>query len=164
MSDNASAGMLLGADNTQRDYFDLFGDEPAVPDANELLSLKILKDANPDSFKGIAAEETKWIALALGLLRNDPYLQIRLKGKGIRSAMKLAGHLKRKAEQKHFDDRLEKVILATNDEKFKEQGWDKLKPLASADNIIKIKKVNNVDTLHIDAMGGAAAQVYRKTT
>ena len=40
-------------------YFKLFADEPAVPDANELLSLKILKDANPQAFANLAAEETK---------------------------------------------------------------------------------------------------------
>lgn len=147
--------LLNGGDST-RDYFDLFGDEPAVPDANELLSLKILKDANPKSFEGIAAEETKWIALALGLLRRDPYLQIRLKGKGIRAAMKLATHLKRKAEQSHFDSRLDEVIKVVNDQKFAEAGWTGLIPLKKidAEKIIK----GGV----IDAMGSETGLVFGK--
>ena len=149
-----SGNLLMGNDNSSRDYFDLFGDEPAVPDANELLSLKILKDANPESFKGIAAEETKWIALALGLLRRDPYLQIRLKGKGIRSAMKLANHLKRKAEQKHFDSRLDEVVKLANAQKFAEPGWANLGALdtGGAKKIMKDGK--------IDAMGATAGVVF----
>ena len=33
-------------------------------DANELLSLKILKDANPEAFADIAKNETKWLSVA----------------------------------------------------------------------------------------------------
>ena len=153
-----SGNLLLGNDNSTRDYFDLFGDEPAVPDANELLSLKILKDANPESFKGIAAEETKWIALALGLLRRDPYLQIRLKGKGIRSAMKLASHLKRKAEQQHFDSRLEQVIKVANTAKFAEPGWSNLTAIDDKGAALIMKDGK------IDAMGGHDAMVFGKTS
>lgn len=149
--------------NDTRDYFDLFGDEPSIPDANELLSLKILKDANSKAFEGIAAEETKWIALSLGLLRKDPFLQIKLGGKGIRPAMKLAAHMKKKAEQQHFDSRLEKVIETVNAEKFKEPGWTGLTPLASADDIIINKKVNQKDTLIIDAMGAQTPMKFGGT-
>lgn len=155
------AELLKG--DASRDYFDLFGDEPAVPDANELLSLKILKDANPESFTGIAAEETKWIALSLGLLRKDPYLQIRLKGKGIRSAMKLAAHLKRKAEQAHFDSRLDETIKVVNNAKFKEQGWASLVPIDGngAKAIVEYKEdASNVNRLHINAMGGSKAMLF----
>ena len=156
-------GEILKNDDS-RDYFDLFGDEPSIPDANELLSLKILKDANPKAFEGIAAEETKWIALSLGLLRNDPYLQIRLKGKGIRPAMKLAAHLKRKAEQKNFDQRLDAVINQVNAEKFsKENGaWQHLKALdeTGAQKIYNEK----AGSWTIDAMGGGKQIVFGATS
>ena len=107
-------------------YFQLFNDEPAIPDANELLSLKILKEANPDAFESIAADETKWLAVAFGLLKRDPYLQVQLKGRGVRQAMKLANLLKQKAEERHFTNRIDGVVTKMVDARFKEGGWKEL--------------------------------------
>ena len=107
-------------------YFQLFNDEPAIPDANELLSLKILKEANPNAFSSIAADETKWLAVAFGLLKRDPYLQVQLKGRGIRQAMKLANLLKQKAEERHFTNRIDGVVSRMVDARFKESGWKQL--------------------------------------
>ena len=107
-------------------YFQLFNDEPAIPQANELLSLKILKDANPDAFASIAQDETKWLAVAFGLLKRDPYLQVQLKGRGIRQAMKLANLLKQKAEERHFTNRIDGVVNKMVNNRFKESGWEHL--------------------------------------
>ena len=132
-------------------YFNLFGDEPAVPDANELLSLKILKDANPSAFSSLAQEETKWLSLALGLLRRDVYLQVMMGGKGVRQAMKLAGVLKQKAEQSHFNHRVNGVVERMLTTKFSDQGWGGLAPvshdqirefMAGSKNAIKIAPMN----------------------
>ena len=98
-------------------------------DANELLSLKILKDANPNAFKHLAAEETKWLALALGLLRRDVYLQVTMGGKGVRQAMRLAGLLKQKAEQSHFNHRINGVVDRMLTTKFMDSGWGGLAPV-----------------------------------
>ena len=100
-------------------------------DANELLSLKILKDANPQAFANLAAEETKWLSLSLGLLRRDSYLQMMMGGKGVRQAMRLAAVLKQKAEQTHFNRRIDGVVQRMVSAKFLENGWNELKPVGS---------------------------------
>ena len=109
-------------------YFSLFSSEPSIPDANELLSLKILKDANRDAFEDLAREETKWLSVSLGLLRRDPYLQVMMQGRGVRQAMKLAGLLKQKAEQHHFNSRVDSVVKQIVSAKFQEGGWGNLTP------------------------------------
>jgi hypothetical protein len=122
------AGLAPPADYSGS-YFRLFSDEPAVPSANELLSLRILKDANPAAFANLAAEETKWLAISLGLLRRDTYLQLMMGGKGVRQAMKLSGLLKQKAEQSHFNHRINGVVDRMVGAKFAENGWDGLMPV-----------------------------------
>ena len=124
-------------------YFQLFNDEPAIPDANELLSLKILKDANPDAFDSIAADETKWLAVAFGLLKRDPYLQVQLKGRGIRQAMKLANLLKQKAEERHFTNRIDGVVSKMVDARFKEGGWEQLGAMSQEKVNEFLKEENN---------------------
>lgn len=115
------------AGNAKSDYFQLFADETGIPQANELLSLKILKDANPTAFASIAADETKWLAVAYGLLKRDPYLQVQLKGRGVKQAMKLANLLKQKAEERHFTQRIDGVVNTMVDARFKESGWQQLR-------------------------------------
>ena len=131
------AGQATGAAPLKGDsmstYFQLFNDEPAIPDANELLSLKILKEANPGAFDKIAEDETKWLAVAFGLLKRDPYLQVQLKGRGIRQAMKLANLLKQKAEERHFTNRIDGVVSKMVDARFKEGGWKQLGGLDQTD-------------------------------
>ena len=114
------------------DGFNLFSGEPANPQASELLSLKILKDANKEAFDGLAKEETKWLSVALGLLRRDKFLELTMGGRGIRPAMKLAGVLKQKAEQKHLEQRLDPVISNMVAGKFSQKGWEGLGPVYDA--------------------------------
>ena len=109
-------------------YFDISKSEPAIPQANELLTLKILKEANPDVFRNVAQDETKWLSLAFASLRQDPYLQLQLGGRGVRQAMKLANLLKMKAEQRHFDKRVENIAEKMVDAQFKIKGWEGLAP------------------------------------
>ena len=130
-------------------YFQLFNDEPAIPQANELLSLKILKDANPDAFATIAADETKWLAVAFGLLKRDPYLQVQLKGRGVRQAMKLANLLKSKAEERHFTSRIDKVVNRMVDARFKEAGWKELQGVDQdgVDEFLNMNQDDDGDTI-----------------
>ena len=125
-------------------YFQLFNDEPSIPQANELLSLKILKDANPEAFSSIARDETKWLAVAFGLLRRDPYLQVQLKGRGIRQAMRLANLLKQKAEERHFVNRIDGVVNKMVDARFKESGWKELQGLKT-DKLDEFLQTNTDD-------------------
>ena len=110
-------------------FFNLFNDEPAIPDANELLSLKILKDANQEAFKDIAKNETKWLSIAYGLIKRDPYLQIQMQGRGIRQAMKLANLLKQASEKRHFEKRIDGIVDKMVDARFKTNSWKPLAPL-----------------------------------
>ena len=142
------------ASNYSGAYFNLFGDEPAVPDANELLSLKILKEANPQAFAHLAAEETKWLSLALGLLRRDVYLQVQMGGKGVRQAIKLANVLKNKAEQSHFNHRLNGVIERMITTKFIEDGWNGLAPVTSS-KISEFMNLTNQGQIAIQPMNNS---------
>ena len=85
----------------------LFGDMPAVPDANTLLSLKMLKEANEDAFRGLAQEQTRFLSAALALLKQDHFLRVKLGGAGLQQAMVLAQILKKRAEEKHLQNRLD---------------------------------------------------------
>lgn len=85
----------------------LFDLEPAIPDANTLLSLKMLKEANPVVFKGLAEESTRFLSAALGLVRQDDFLRIKLGGNNITAAMRLAPILKQRAEEQHIKQRID---------------------------------------------------------
>ena len=85
----------------------LFGDMPAVPDANTLLSLKMLKEANEPAFRGLAQEQTRFLSAALGLLKQDHFLRVKLGGAGLQQAMVLSQILKKRAEEKHLQNRLD---------------------------------------------------------
>ena len=85
----------------------LFGDMPAVPDANTLLSLKMLKEANEPAFRGLAAEQTRFLSAALALLKQDHFLRVKLGGAGLQQAMVLSQILKKRAEEKHLQNRLD---------------------------------------------------------
>lgn len=135
--------------------FKLFNDEPSIPDANELLSLKILKDANPGAFQNLAAEETKWLALSLGLLRRDVYLQMMLGGKGVRQAMKLSGILKKKSEMAHFNHRINGVVDRMVTTKFMDNGWGGLKPVDTTDINEFLKYDNDKKAVQIKPMASA---------
>ena len=87
----------------------LFDLESAVPDANTLLSLKLLKEANGKAFEGLAERSTIWLASALALLRKDKFLRIKFGGDNINAAMQLAPILKRRAEEKHIQARMDSI-------------------------------------------------------
>ena len=85
----------------------LFGDMPAVPDENTLLSLKMLKEVNREAFEGLAQEQTRFLTAALALLKQDHFLRIKLGGAGLQQAMILAQILKKRAEEKHIQSRID---------------------------------------------------------
>ena len=85
----------------------LFGDLPAVPDANTLLSLKMLKEANEPAFRGLAQEQTRFLSAALALLKQDHFLRVKLGGSGLSQAMVLSQILKKRAEERHLQNRLD---------------------------------------------------------
>ena len=98
----------------------LFQNEPAIPDANQLLSMKMLSQANPEAFGDLQKKSTLFLSSALGLLRNDDYLKIKYGGSNISAAMQLAPILKAKAEQLHFDARFDPVAKVFQQSAFEE--------------------------------------------
>ena len=85
----------------------LFGDMPAVPDANTLLSLKMLRETNEAAFQGLAQEQTRFLSAAIALLKQDHFLRTKLGGAGLQQAMVLSQILKKRAEEKHLQMRLD---------------------------------------------------------
>lgn len=103
------AGVSENATQQAGHPLNLFDLEPAVPDANTLLSLKLLKEADPDAFAGLAQESVRWLALGLSLVRSDPFLRVKFGGDNINAAMQLAPILKRRVEEKHVQARLDQM-------------------------------------------------------
>lgn len=103
------AGQAENATKASGHPLNLFDLEPAVPDANTLLSLKLLKEANPDAFTGLAQESTQWLASALALVRSDPFLRVKFGGDNINAAMQLAPIIKQRVEEKHIQARMDQM-------------------------------------------------------
>ena len=76
-------------------------------DANTLLSLKMLKEVNEDAFRGLAQEQTRFLSAALALLKQDHFLRTKMGGAGLQQAMVLSQILKKRAEEKHLQNRLD---------------------------------------------------------
>lgn len=87
----------------------LFDLEPAVPDANTLLSLKMLKDVDEATYGKLAKETTRFLSAGLALVRNDPFMRIKLGGDNITTAMRLAPILKQRVEEQHIQMRIDGV-------------------------------------------------------
>jgi hypothetical protein len=93
--------------------FDLYSSESAIPDANTLVSLKLLSDSDPE-FKSLMKEETKWLSAGLATVRSDPYLRIKLGGDGLAAGMKMDNVLKARAEYNHMNSRIDKAADSMN--------------------------------------------------
>jgi hypothetical protein len=67
-------------------------------------------------------------------------------GKGVRQAMKLSGLLKQKAEQSHFNHRINGVVDRMVGAKFNENGWDGLMPVKgkTINEFLSYDKQNNI--------------------
>lgn len=96
---------------------ELYAHESTIPNINSLVSLKMLKDADP-AFGPLMHEETKWLKAGLSVLRNDPYLRLKMGGDGISAAMKMAGVLKARAEYKNLVDRVDETVTSINTSTF----------------------------------------------
>ena len=116
----------------------LFGNSPTTPDANTLISLKLLSETNPAAFKQLANDSTRWLAGAIALIKKDPYLKVKLGGNLLQSSMMLADILKANAERVHFEDRLKSVTKEFYDYEMKFGLQDAL-PVAKAQEVFHLK-------------------------
>jgi hypothetical protein len=102
----------------------LFGDitrgNPSVADPPTLLTLKLLRDSDPEAknaeskkmYDDLAINELKYWKSAISLLKYDPYLKQLMGGDLISGAQKLSRVLKQKVEEKHLEQRLKPGISA----------------------------------------------------
>ena len=103
------AGAAENATQQSGHPLNLFDLEPAIPDANTLLSLKLLKEANPVAFTGLAEKSTQWLAAALSLVKTDKFLRVKFGGDNINAEMQLAPIIKRRVEEKHIQIRMDQM-------------------------------------------------------
>ena len=86
--------------------FSLFGTGNIIPDASVLLSLKLLGEQDP-IYNHIAKEQTKWLSMAVIILRKDPFLKMKLGGSILEASSKLAVILRQRAEERNIQRRLD---------------------------------------------------------
>ena len=91
-------------------YLNIFGNTEDIPSSSSLVSLRLLKDANPEAFGTLAKEETRFLASAMSLVRNDPLLKLKMGGDTLTASVNLAKLLRQRAEKKHFDQRIDGVV------------------------------------------------------
>ena len=91
-------------------YLNIFGNTEDIPSSSSLVSLRLLKDANPDAFGTLAREETRFLSSAMSLVRNDPLLKLKMGGDTLTASVNLAKLLRERAEKKHFDSRIDGVV------------------------------------------------------
>ena len=111
-------------------FFQLHGTSPVVPESNTLLSLKLLADTNPNMFKKLSSETTKWLAASMSLLENDSYLRIRMGGDLLQGSIALPDILKKRAEERHFESRIDNMVKQMNLAELTRSYKNKLNPLA----------------------------------
>ena len=90
--------------------FSLFNKQPAVPSSDLLIALRLLRDADTDTFAEIAKDELRWLKAGMALVKQDPFLRIKLGGDNLSSAVTLAGILRGKAESQHIERRLNTTV------------------------------------------------------
>ena len=98
-------------------YLNLVGNSPIAP-APSFIALKLLASTNEYAFKGLLEDQTKWLASATALVREDPYLRISLGGDLLTASVAVADLLKKRAEEKnlqaHIDDVVDHMLTFEN--------------------------------------------------
>ena len=121
----AAAAVPIAAQPSGGGYLNLYGNAPVAPSAPSLLALKLLASTNNKAFEGLMEDQTKWLAAATALVRNDPYLRVSLGGDLLSASVTVADLLKKRAEEKHLHAHLDGVvdhlIAFENVETFKEK-------------------------------------------
>ena len=116
---------------TDGKYLNIFGNTEDIPSSSSLVSLRLLKDANPKAFGTLAQEETRFLASAMSLVRNDPLLKLKMGGDTLTASVNLAKLLRERAEKKHFDSRIDKTVNALISNELNNYGDDFKKPKQS---------------------------------
>lgn len=78
--------------------------------SSNLVSLRLLKEANQEAFGEIAKEETRFLASAMAIVKMDPLIRMKLGGDKLTASVNLARMLRERAEKKHFNDRIDGAV------------------------------------------------------
>ena len=89
--------------------FSLFGNTPIAPNASTILGYKLLAETNPEAFRQLASNSTKWLATSLALLKKDPWLRTKLGPDLLQGSLVLAEALRANTEKVHMERRLKGV-------------------------------------------------------
>ena len=137
----------------------LFGDTPGNPDMNTLLSLKLLGETGDKEInKALAQEQTRFLTSALALLKTDTFLRLKFGGAGLKEAMKLAEILKKRANEKHLEKRIDKTAEALLDGQLEIGFNDKIK--YNAGSVIKHDKQNKTYKIDKAVKSGGGSLLF----
>ena len=100
---------------SEGNYLNIFGNTEDVPSSSSLVSLRLLKDANPEAFDHLAKEETRFLASAMALVKRDPLLKLKMGSDTLTASVNLARELRRRAEKRSFDQRIDFAVDALID-------------------------------------------------
>ena len=95
---------------SEGNYLNIFGNTEDVPSSSSLVSLRLLKDANPQAFEHLAKEETRFLASAMALVKQDPLLKLKMGSDTLTASVNLARELRRRAEKRSFDQRIDFTV------------------------------------------------------
>ena len=95
---------------SEGNYLNIFGNAEDVPSSSSLVSLRLLKDANPEAFDHLAKEETRFLASAMALVKQDPLLKLKMGSDTLTASVNLARELRRRAEKRSFDQRIDFTV------------------------------------------------------
>ena len=105
-----TAAVPVAAQPSGGGYLNMYGNSPVAPSAPSLLALKLLASTNDKAFEGLLEEQTKWLAAATALVRNDPYLRLSLGGDLLSASVAVADILKKRAEEKNLHAHIDNVV------------------------------------------------------
>ena len=111
----------------QGNPFGILSNQKAVPSADDLLSLKLLGETDPQ-FNYLKERSVLYLKNAMRLLNVSPFLRTRLGGDGIQQGAILAELLKQRADTLNFQlhiDNMSKQLLA---KEFAKTNMNGLKP------------------------------------
>ena len=124
-------------------FFNIFGNTESIPSSSSLVSLRLLRDANPEAFSDLAKEETRFLASAMALVRNDPLLKLKLGGDTLTASVNLSKILRERAERQHYESRIDGVVKELVDYEIGTYGKE-FKPLKEDNLPIKVSDKNQL--------------------
>ena len=120
---------------------------PDTPNPNEALSLKMLKDVEPNIFEPMYKDQVSYLTQARVLLLSDAWLQTKMGGTGLESCSRLAKILKARSNELHLQSRIDALVKETNEGQFGTVAHSALK--SNLDTKTEVNKIYKPDTGYV---------------